>query len=152
MCDLSITFSSKEFILLPLAVWALFVKTRLECPAGHDKRKYKKYFSAEDATTTTAACGRNREELLGPWPAECKARSRAVAYAGSHNPSRGEGCPEGERGESKHPSHPLAQRSDPGGDASCKRHQTCPTRPPSAWEAASNHKFLDRAPHSVYNI
>ena len=45
-----------------------------------------------------------------------------------------------------------AQRSDPGGDASCKRHQTCPTRPPSAWEAASNHKFLDRAPHSVYNI
>ena len=84
------------------------------------------------ATMTTAACGRNREELLGPWPAGCKAHSRAVAYAGSHNPSRGEGCPEGERGESKHPSHPLAQRSDPGGDAACKSHRACPTRLHSA--------------------
>ena len=55
------------------------------------------------ATTTTAACGRNREELLGPWPAGCKAHSRAVAYAGSHNPSRGEGCPEGERGSRNTP-------------------------------------------------
>lgn len=27
-----------------LTVWALFVKARLEWPAGHDKRKYKKYF------------------------------------------------------------------------------------------------------------
>lgn len=98
------------------------------------------------ATTTTAACGRNREELLGPWPAGCKAHSRAVAYAGSHNPSRGEGCPEGERGESKHPSHPLAQRSDPGGDAPCKRHQTCPTRPPSVREATVRCRFSPRFP------
>ena len=44
MCDLSITFSSKEFIPMHLTVWALFVKARLEWPAGHDKRKYKKYF------------------------------------------------------------------------------------------------------------
>ena len=29
-----------------LTVWALFVKTHLEWPAGHDKRKYKKYFFA----------------------------------------------------------------------------------------------------------
>ena len=27
-----------------------------------------------------------------------------------------------------------AKENIPGGDASCKRHQTCPTRPPSAWE------------------
>ena len=46
MCDLSITFSSKEFIPMHLTVWALFVKTRLEWPAGHDKRKYKNIFSA----------------------------------------------------------------------------------------------------------
>ena len=44
--------------------------------------------SAEYATATTAACGRSREELLGPWPAGCKARSRAVAAAGCHNSSR----------------------------------------------------------------
>ena len=29
-----------------LTVWALFVKARSEWPAGHDKRKYKKFFSA----------------------------------------------------------------------------------------------------------
>ena len=39
-------FFFKEFIPLHLTVWALFVKARLEWPAGHDKRKYKKYFSA----------------------------------------------------------------------------------------------------------
>ena len=38
------------------------------------------------ATATTAACGGNREELLGPRPAGCKARSRAEADAGSRNP------------------------------------------------------------------
>ena len=44
--------------------------------------------SSADATATTAACGRSREELLGPWPAGCKARSRAVVAAGCHNSSR----------------------------------------------------------------
>ena len=44
--------------------------------------------SSADATATTAACGRSREELLGPWPAGCKARSRAVAAAGCHNSSK----------------------------------------------------------------
>ena len=29
-----------------LTVWALFMKARLEWPTGHDKRKYKKFFSA----------------------------------------------------------------------------------------------------------
>ena len=33
------------------------------------------------------------------------------------------------------------QRSDPGGDASCKRHQTCPTRPPSVREATVRCRF-----------
>lgn len=65
------------------------------------------------ATTTTAACGRNREELLGPWPAGCKAHSRAVAYAGSHNPSRGEGCPEGERGGVETPLSPSGPAERP---------------------------------------
>ena len=40
------------------------------------------------AAEATAACGGNREELLGPWPAGCKARSRAVAAAGCHNSSK----------------------------------------------------------------
>ena len=35
------------------------------------------------ATATTAACGRNREELLGPRPAGCK---QSAADAGSRNP------------------------------------------------------------------
>ena len=38
------------------------------------------------ATATTAACGGNREKLLGPRPAGCKARARAEADAGSRNP------------------------------------------------------------------
>ena len=38
------------------------------------------------ATATTAACGGNREELLGPRPAGCKARAWAEADAGSRNP------------------------------------------------------------------
>lgn len=38
------------------------------------------------ATAMTTACGRNREELLGPRPAGCKARARAEADAGSRNP------------------------------------------------------------------
>ena len=126
------------------------VKMCLERPTGRDKHENKNGISAVIATATTAACGRSREELLGPWPAGCKAHSRAVAYAGSHNPSRGEGCPEGERGESKHPSHPLAQRSDPGGDAPCKRHQTCPTRPPSVREATVRCRFSPPLSHPPY--
>ena len=38
------------------------------------------------ATTTTAACGRNREELLGQWPAGCETRPRVEADTGCHNP------------------------------------------------------------------
>ena len=38
------------------------------------------------ATMTTAACGRNRESLLGPWPARRERRPRREADAGSHNP------------------------------------------------------------------
>ena len=37
------------------------------------------------ATATTAACGRSREELLGPRPAGCK---RSAADAGSRNPGK----------------------------------------------------------------
>ena len=39
------------------------------------------------ATMTTAACGRNRESLLGPWPARRERRPRREADAGSHNPA-----------------------------------------------------------------
>ena len=38
------------------------------------------------ATATTAACGRSREELLGPRPAGYEARPRAEIDAGSRNP------------------------------------------------------------------
>ena len=38
------------------------------------------------ATATTAASGRNREELLGQRPAECECRPRHEADAGSRNP------------------------------------------------------------------
>jgi len=39
------------------------------------------------ATMTTAACGRNRESLLGLWPARRERRPRHEADAGSHNPA-----------------------------------------------------------------
>ncbi|HCT67805.1 MAG TPA: hypothetical protein DF289_02330 [Faecalibacterium sp.] len=38
------------------------------------------------ATTTTAACGRNREKLLGQRPARRKCRPRHEADAGNRNP------------------------------------------------------------------
>lgn len=40
------------------------------------------------ATATTAACGRSREELLGPRPAGYEARPRAEIDAGSRNPGK----------------------------------------------------------------
>ncbi|PAK65757.1 hypothetical protein B8W94_14365, partial [Lactococcus lactis] len=40
------------------------------------------------ATTTTAASGGNREELLGPRPAGYEARPRAEIDAGSRNPGK----------------------------------------------------------------
>ena len=83
---------------------------------------------------------------MGPWPAGCKAHSRAVAYAGSHNPSRGEGCPEGERGESKHPSHPLAQRSDPGGMHLAKGIRPAPRDHPLCGKPPSDAASLPRFP------
>ena len=76
---------------------APLVKMRLECPAGHDKRKIKKSFSAiygQSATAMTAACGRNREELLGQRPARCECRAKARSrcrepqlVSGSHSKS-----------------------------------------------------------------
>ena len=57
-------------------------------PQSFRSYKIQNMISADDATATTAACGRSREELLGPWPAGCKARSRAVAAAGCHNSSK----------------------------------------------------------------
>ena len=41
---------------------------------------------SQRATTTTAASGRNREELLGQWPARYECRPRHEISAGSHNP------------------------------------------------------------------
>ena len=41
---------------------------------------------------TTAASGRNRESLLGPWPARRECRPRHEADAGSHNPVQGGGA------------------------------------------------------------
>ena len=70
-------------------------------------------YRTRTATTTTAACGRNREELLGPWPAGCKAHSRAVAYAGSHNPSRGEGVSRGREGGVETPLSPSGPAERP---------------------------------------
>ena len=43
-------------------------------------------FAKKSATATTAASGRNREELLGQRPAGCKAPAGAEADAGSRNP------------------------------------------------------------------
>ena len=44
------------------------------------------------ATMTTAASGRNRESLLGLWPARRECRLRHEADAGSHNPVQGGGA------------------------------------------------------------
>ena len=88
------------------------------------------------ATVTTAACGGNREELLGPRPAGCKARSRAEADAGSRNPlggldlqwfadgaasgdaggAEGEAAPAGIQAPALRPAQErMARRSRPGG-------------------------------------
>ena len=40
----------------------------------------------QSVTTTTAASGGSREELLGQWPARRKCRPRHEADAGCHNP------------------------------------------------------------------
>ena len=73
---------------MPFAVTAFPVKT--QCRAVRKTARHCSIInnSSADATATTAACGRSREELLGPWPAGCKARSRAVAAAGCHNSSK----------------------------------------------------------------
>ena len=57
------------------------LKHRVACstrPAMHP--------SSASATATTAACGGNREELLGPRPARHEHRSRCEVDAGSRNP------------------------------------------------------------------
>ena len=54
------------------------------CDAPEKALNLQKF--AEGAAATTAACGGNREELLGPWPAEHECRSRHEVGAGSHNP------------------------------------------------------------------
>ena len=51
-------------------------KKRCKCSPAVDLQLFA-------ATATTAACGRSREELLGPRPAGCK---RSAADAGSRNP------------------------------------------------------------------
>ena len=51
-------------------------KKRCKCSPAVDLQLFA-------ATATTAACGRSREELLGPRPAGCK---RSAAVAGSRNP------------------------------------------------------------------
>ena len=66
---------------MPLTVTTLPVK---KC-SGNDRSHFQNTninikISAENgqsATATTAACGRNREELLGPRPARCECRSKA---------------------------------------------------------------------------
>ena len=75
--------------------------------------KYKNNSSAIIATATTAACGRNREELLGPWPAGCKARSRAVADAGCHNSSKANAAAIPNHCCSVYTSHPPCARMKP---------------------------------------
>ena len=65
---------------MPLTVTTLPVK---KC-SGNDRSHFQNTninikISAENgqsATATTAACGRNREELLGPRPAGCAARTK----------------------------------------------------------------------------
>ena len=72
---------------MPLTVTTLSVK---KC-SGNDRSHFQNTninikISAENgqsATATTAACGRNREELLGPRPARCEGRPRHEADAGS---------------------------------------------------------------------
>ena len=56
---------------------------------GHDiprQRHSSVHPSSASATATTAACGGNREELLGPRPARHEHRSRCEVDAGSRNP------------------------------------------------------------------
>ena len=59
-------------------------------PQSFRRYKYKNIISSNDgqsATATTAASGRNREELLGQRSVRCERRSRRKADAGCRNPS-----------------------------------------------------------------
>ena len=75
---------------MPLTVTTLPVK---KC-SGNDRSHFQNTninikISAENgqsATATTAACGRDREELLGPRPARYECRPRHEADAESRNP------------------------------------------------------------------
>ena len=70
--------------------WTAGQQQQMQLPGTAPPVKMRLERSAERATATTAACGGNREELLGQRPAGCKARSRAAADAGSRNPSKRE--------------------------------------------------------------
>ena len=103
------------------------------------------------ATATTAACGGNREELLGPRPAGCKARSRAEADAGSRNPLGGldlqwfaDGAASGDAGGAEGEAAPavqapalrpaqerMARRSRPGGAAKAAAEEKALLQPPA---------------------
>ena len=97
---------------MPLTVTTLPVK---KC-SGNDRSHFQNTninikISAENgqsATATTAACGRNREELLGPRPARCECRPRHEADAGSRNPYR---MPEGPQCQYNTCSDPIQQKA-----------------------------------------
>ena len=74
------------------------------------------------ATTTTAACGRNREELLGQWTAGCETRPRVEADTGCHNPQHPA------RRNRWHFSGSLlvSKESISGGNALCKSRKSFP--------------------------
>ena len=121
------------------------------------------------ATATTAACGGNREELLGPRPAGCKARSRAEADAGSRNPLGGldlqwfaDGAASGDAGGAEGEAAPavqvpalrpaqerMARRSRPGGAAKAAAEEKALLQPPaggsSPEEGAKNQGSTDES-------
>ena len=81
----------------------------------------------------SASCLGRHLRLAGRCPNNCSlflplAAVAVVALRGGWSPEVG-------RGDSKHPSLPLAQRSVPGGDDFYKSYEACPTRPLSAQEA-----------------
>ena len=57
------------------------------CGTRTGRRRVSTVSDQPGATATTAACGRNKEELLGQRPAGCETLPRAEAAAGSRNPS-----------------------------------------------------------------
>ena len=105
----------------PLAVHTKFSVSPETCPLADVSRSREAFrcgqpshsdFKSAEAENTVKRSSRRTGVNLQYFRLEPTALGSGKGRAAPFS-LRGEGCPEGERGESKHPAHPLAQRNDP---------------------------------------